>query len=352
MLRLSICIATFNRGRLIGQTLASILPQLSDAIELLVVDGASTDDTQQVVLSCFEDRANCRYVRLPEKGGVDHDYSRSVELARGEYCWLMTDDDLALPGAIVRILEKLRSAPDLVVVNAEVANLDFSETLLPRKLPADVDRLFAPGSPDELLACAGDLLTFIGAVVIRRELWLQRDASRYFNSDFVHVGVIFQAPLSRHAHLIADPLVRIRYGNASWAERTFETWMFKWPALIWSFDHLSESARSAVCAREPWRDLRRLAIFKGRGYYTSGSYERWLKDLPLSTIRRLICRALAAFPDRLFNRILLAYSRIRPLRATALFELRQSRFSASRRNLQGVGARSSAMWARSLQTAE
>src|SRR5262245_44861131 len=269
MLRLSICIATYNRGRLIGETLASIMPQLSDVTELLVVDGASTDDTQLVVRSCFEGRSNCRYVQLPEKGGVDRDYARSVELARGEYCWLMTDDDLVVPGAISRVLAALESAPDLVVVNAQVDNLDFSQTLIPRKLALTADREIRPASPDELLSAAGDLLTFIGAVVIRRALWLERDAARYFNSAFVHVGVIVQEPWSRPAHLIADTLIRSRYGNASWSERTFEIWMFKWPALIWSFDDISESARRAVCAREPWRDLTRLATLKARGHYTS-----------------------------------------------------------------------------------
>src|SRR5262245_13359606 len=327
MLRLSICIATHNRGRLIGETLASILPQLSEATELLVVDGASTDDTQQVVPSCFDGRPNCRYVRLSEKGGVDRDYARSVELARGEYCWLMTDDDLVVPGAVARILAALQSAPDLVVVNAQVDNLNFSQTLVPRKIPLDADRVIGPFSPDELLSAAGDLLTFIGAVVIRRTLWLERDATRYFNSDFVHVGVMFQAPLPRQTQLIADPLVRTRYRNASWSERTFELWMFKWPALVWSFDQISESARRAVCAREPWRDMSRLAAFKARGHYTSRAYARWLKDRPISAFRRLASWALAAFPDRLFNRLVRAWSRIRPLSPAALFELQQSRFA-------------------------
>jgi abequosyltransferase len=327
MIRLSICIATFNRGRLIGETLASIVPQLSDATELLVLDGASTDDTQRVVESFFEGRANCRYVRLEEKGGVDRDYARSVELARGEYCWLMTDDDLLRPGAVARILDALESAPDLVVVNAEVDNLDFSQTLVPRKLAIDGDRVIGPASPDELLAAAGELLTFIGAVVIRRGLWLERDCARYFNSDFVHVGVIFQAPLARQTLLIADPLVRIRYGNASWSERTFEIWMFKWPALIWSFDQISETARRAVCAREPWRDLKRLAALKARGHYTSRAYVQWLKDRPLPALGRLASWALAAFPDRLFNRLMRAWSRIRPLSPAALFELKQSRYA-------------------------
>lgn len=330
MLRLSICIATHNRGRLIGETLGSILPQLSDATELLVVDGASTDDTQQVVLTCFKDQANCRYVRLSEKGGVDRDYARAVELANGEYCWLMTDDDLMVPGAVARIDEALRTEPDLVVANARVANGDFSQTLLDRKLKIEADRIITPDSLDELLALAGDLLTFIGSVVIRRALWLGRDSARYFGSDFVHAGVIFQAPLERPAHIIAEPLVTIRYGNASWSDRTFEIWMFKWPGLVWSFDRTSESARRAVCQREPWRDLRQLVAFKARGHYTKASYTRWLKDQHASVFRRLLNWSLAAFPDRLFNRIIAAYSRVRPLPPTALFELRRSPYSPCR----------------------
>ena len=46
---LSICIATYNRASYIGETLDSIIPQLDDDVELLVVDGASTDNTEDVV---------------------------------------------------------------------------------------------------------------------------------------------------------------------------------------------------------------------------------------------------------------------------------------------------------------
>ena len=36
---LSICIATYNRARFIGETLDSIIPQVTPAVEIVIVDG-------------------------------------------------------------------------------------------------------------------------------------------------------------------------------------------------------------------------------------------------------------------------------------------------------------------------
>ena len=43
-IQLSICIATHNRSSFLKEAITSFIPQLSDEIELIVVDGASTDD--------------------------------------------------------------------------------------------------------------------------------------------------------------------------------------------------------------------------------------------------------------------------------------------------------------------
>jgi abequosyltransferase len=77
---------------------------LDDDIELLVVDGASTDNTEDVVRIFAQKESRLRYVRLSAKGGVDQDFDRSVELACGEYCWLY-DDDLLKPGAVDAVKE-------------------------------------------------------------------------------------------------------------------------------------------------------------------------------------------------------------------------------------------------------
>ena len=85
VIRLSICISTLNRGALLGETLESIIPQLTDEVELLILDGASTDNTQEVVASFAARCSRLRYVRLETGEGFDEKYCRLGELAAGEY---------------------------------------------------------------------------------------------------------------------------------------------------------------------------------------------------------------------------------------------------------------------------
>ena len=83
---LSICVATYNRAEYIGETLESIIPQITDEVEIVIVDGASTDNTSSVVKHYIEVCKQINYIQLPSKGGVDQDFCKAVEFAKGEYC--------------------------------------------------------------------------------------------------------------------------------------------------------------------------------------------------------------------------------------------------------------------------
>ncbi len=327
MIRLSICIATLNRVAFIGATLESFLGQMTDEVELVIVDGASTDGTDVVIRSLFEDRPNCFFLRLDKKGGVDQDYNRAALEAKGDYCWLMTDDDLLVPDAIATVLAKLRDDPDLLIVNADVNNADFSVVLTPRKCPVPSDRDLAPNQQSELMAAAGELTSFIGSVIIRRSVWLARDRESYFGTEFAHVGVIFQRPFERHVRIIARPLVRIRYGNALWTDRGFDIWMFKWPKLIWSFPHISDAAKQAVTPREPWRIANRIVMMKTRGNYTYATYRKSLAPLDLGWLLRLEAILIAVFPNVLYNAAMcLLVAPLMTWDKTIEVELQKSRF--------------------------
>jgi glycosyltransferase involved in cell wall biosynthesis len=274
-LELSICIATFKRAAFIAQTLRSMAAQLRPGVEVVVVDGASPDDTPEAVRP-FAERGEVRYFREPVNSGVDADYDKAVGYARGEYCWLMTDDDLLVPGAVARVLEAIADGPDLVVVNAETRTNDLSMLLEPRLLGRTGDALYGEGEREAFFTEAASYMTFIGSVVIRREAWLARERAAYYGSLFIHLGVIFQDPPLRSVRVVAEPLVTIRWGNALWAPRSFEIWMFKWPALVWSFAGLSADARARVCPREPWRNLKMLGLHRALGSYSIDDYRRHL----------------------------------------------------------------------------
>ena len=304
MIRLSICMATLNRAAFIGVMIDSILSQMPEDVELVIVDGASTDGTDQVIAARFALRPNCHYHRLDKKGGVDQDYCRAVSFAHGEFCWLMPDDDLLRPGAIATVLAHLHDEPDLIVVNAEIADIDLQSILVPRKMHLNADQDFAPTEQAALLVAAGNFLSYIGAVVIRRSVWEQREHATYFGTEFIHVGVIFQKPFERFVRVLADPLIRIRYGNCQWTARAFNIWMFNWPNLIWGFPHLPDQAKAAVCPREPWKNIRGLLQMKAHGCFTSQIYREKLAERPMNVWTRLKVRAVAGFPEVPFNILL------------------------------------------------
>jgi len=323
--RLSICIATFKRGDYIIQTLDSIVSQLTDAVELLVVDGASPDRTEEVMRVYCEKHPRVRYLRETVNSGIDQDYDKAVGYASGEFCWLMTDDDLMVEGAVERVLEQLNDDVDVVVVNAEVRNKDLGTLLRPRLLDVTQDLHFDEPSGEQFFARAADYLSFIGGVVVRRAWWMQRDRASYYGTLFIHIGALFQAPAVTRAHVIADPLLVIRFGNAMWSARSFEIWMFKWPALIWSFQHFASSTRAAVSAPHPYLSVKRLLWFRAIGGYSRAEYQRFLSSVG-STGSRLVAASISRLPAKAANFICALYYVLRAGKASKmeLYDLSRS----------------------------
>lgn len=322
---LSICIATYNRADYIGETLESIIPQLDGDVELLIVDGASTDDTEDIVRTFIKKDSRIHYVRLSAKGGVDQDYDKSVELARGEFCWLFTDDDLLKPGAVAAVKTAIKEGHDLVVVNAEVRDRELSVILERQRIIMQSNKLYSPNEMEFLFIDALNYISFIGAVVIRRSIWLSRGRGLYFGTEFVHVGVIFQKPLPGPALIIAEPYIIIRFGNAQWTARFFDIWMFKWPELVWSFQEFSYSAKRKICRREPWRSAKALFHNRALGVYTTAEFRRfWPSDT--GKVERVIAYVLSIIPVLLANLVMVVYFSISAKPADmALYELLYSR---------------------------
>jgi abequosyltransferase len=276
VIRLSLCIATFNRASIIAETLDSIVGQLTAEVELVIVDGGSKDNTQAVVGQYLAAHPQIRYFREVANAGVDQDYDKAVTYASGEYCWLMTDDDVLSSEAVARVLSSLNGAYDLVIVNAQTRVADLSTTVEPRRLELGEDRVYGPDERDAFFSDCANYLSFIGCVVIKRSVWLSRDRASYYGSLFVHVGVIFQHPPIERVKVIADPLIAIRLGNAMWSPRSFEIWTLKWPELVWSFQSFSDRAKQQVCDREPWRRLNSLLYNRGIGAFSAEQYRKCL----------------------------------------------------------------------------
>src|SRR4051812_29708934 len=190
-IRLSFCITTRNRGSVIGTTLENLLEQCSNDVEVVVVDGASTDDSVAVITEIASRHPQLRLLTPKENSGLDADFDKAVQAAKGTYCWLFSDDDLIVPGAVARVLEACADDPLVVITDASVHSADFSEVERERRLPAQGRERYGPSDCAEFFRDCADYLTFIGGVVVRRDFWLSRDRESYYGTEFIHIGVLF-----------------------------------------------------------------------------------------------------------------------------------------------------------------
>lgn len=93
---------TFERAHTIGRAIASLLRQTYPDWELVVVDGASTDATAQVVSSFSDGRI--RYIAQETNEGVTAARSRGLDEARGEWIGMLDSDDELVPHALETLL--------------------------------------------------------------------------------------------------------------------------------------------------------------------------------------------------------------------------------------------------------
>lgn len=87
----SVVLPTYERGAVVGRAIESVLSQTYDRLELIVVDGGSTDETPAVVDSFDDDRL--RYLRRERREGVGAARNAGIREADGDLIAFVDSDD-------------------------------------------------------------------------------------------------------------------------------------------------------------------------------------------------------------------------------------------------------------------
>ena len=110
----SILIPTYKRADYLREAIRSAQAQTYAAIEILVLDDASPDETPAVVAE-FAGEPRLRYIRHPQNVGIAENWRRGIAAATGDYFCLLHDDDALEPDFVARLAEPLHNDPTLVV---------------------------------------------------------------------------------------------------------------------------------------------------------------------------------------------------------------------------------------------
>jgi teichuronic acid biosynthesis glycosyltransferase TuaG len=132
----SIIIPTYNRAQLLERCLLSVGKQDYKALEVVVVDDVSTDETPAVV-ERFSDML-CRrgirvyVVKLPVNSGPAVARNRGVAAARGSHLSFLDSDDLMEPPFVSTIIELLNRYPQCTLGFCEAWRIDASDRKIGR----------------------------------------------------------------------------------------------------------------------------------------------------------------------------------------------------------------------------
>jgi glycosyltransferase involved in cell wall biosynthesis len=120
---ISVVVGTYNRADDLDRCIASVLAQPGDDFEILVGDDGSPDHTPEVIQRHSHD-LRLRTYRNPVNLGMQGNMFKVVYESRGEFVFILTDDDYMLPGALAKVADVIRQHPDVGYILSDLPTVD------------------------------------------------------------------------------------------------------------------------------------------------------------------------------------------------------------------------------------
>jgi len=242
-MKISICIPTYNRAKNLVNCLESLVLNkniLSIDFEVCISDNFSSDNTESIVDS-FKKKLPIKYHKSPLNVGRVKNYLNVVNLAKGDFIWLIGDDDLLLENAIFEIDRLISSNVDVdfFYINSYCLESDFlksfEQPFNTKYLPKNMPR-FSSWNEDGQLAFMSLInpkisFDFLGGMylcVFKKENWIrninilnpeavndEREFS-HFDNTFPHVKIFSKAFANSKAYFYSNPLSVNLSGVREW----------------------------------------------------------------------------------------------------------------------------------------
>ena len=213
---LTIAVPTFNRSGYLAINLAQLERETrsldAGAVEILVCDNCSSDDTPAIVAAARQRGLEFEYYRHDSNIGSDANIAFCFNQARGEHVLILGDDDLLVDGVLSKICSIL-SDRDIGVLSFRAFGYesDFREEC---PEPSDSEVL-ATSDKDSFILKLGVYSTLISSNVIAKHFLPNLDARKFCGSKLVQTYLIYAAILAAPRNVyVNDYWVACKRGNS------------------------------------------------------------------------------------------------------------------------------------------
>ena len=115
----SVVIPNYNHERFLERRIRSILDQTLQDFEIILLDDASTDGSQKIINRYREDPRFRIVINDQNSGSVCRQWNLGVSFATAPYVWIAEADDIAEPGLLRALVERLEARPATVLAYAQ-----------------------------------------------------------------------------------------------------------------------------------------------------------------------------------------------------------------------------------------
>jgi len=213
----SIITVTFNASKWIERTIQSIIYQSYSKIEYIIVDGNSTDGTQDIIAKYKSSIAH--YVSEPDSGLYDA-MNKGLKLATGDYVWFINAGDMLYSENTVQEIATLideNNMPCIIYGETEIIDTEGNSMGMRRlKTPEKLTwKSFSMG----MLVCHQSFL-------VRRDIVEQYNLKYRFTADYDWcIRSLKKSDSIFNTHLILSRFLEAGYSAANRKESLKERYM-------------------------------------------------------------------------------------------------------------------------------
>lgn len=132
-MKISIVTTAYNSGKTIEETIQSVLSQEYENYEHIIVDGASKDNTMEIVKRYEEKyKGKLRYISEPDKGIYDA-MNKGIKMASGDIIGLLNSDDKYANNKILEIISETVEKNKCDGIHGNLLYMDYETMSKPQR---------------------------------------------------------------------------------------------------------------------------------------------------------------------------------------------------------------------------
>ncbi len=121
--KISVVMPFYNAEKFLDESIQSILNQTFTDFEFIIINDASTDNSDKVVQKYLKDK-RIIYIKNKENKGIVHNLNKGIKIAKADVIARMDGDDISMPERFEKQYRFMQDNKDISIIGAQAQTIN------------------------------------------------------------------------------------------------------------------------------------------------------------------------------------------------------------------------------------